>query len=66
VDTIGLKVRGIRKKHNMNQIEFSKKIGVSQGRLSEIEQDKTKPSADTLMQLRKHFKIDLNWLLHID
>ncbi|MCD9025696.1 helix-turn-helix transcriptional regulator [Cohnella sp. NL03-T5] len=50
----------------MSQVEFSERIGISQGRLSEIEQDKTKPFADTLIQLRKHFQIDLNWLLHID
>jgi transcriptional regulator with XRE-family HTH domain len=66
METIGIKVKGIRKRHKMNQIEFSEKIGISQGRLSEIEQDKTKPSADTLIQLRKQFNIDLNWLLHIE
>jgi transcriptional regulator with XRE-family HTH domain len=47
MDTIGDRVKGIRKKNKMNQIEFSEKIGISQGRLSEIEQNKTKPSADT-------------------
>lgn len=66
METIGIKVKGIRKRHKMNQIEFSEKIGISQGRLSEIEQDKTKHSADTLIQLRKQFSIDLNWLLHTE
>jgi transcriptional regulator with XRE-family HTH domain len=66
MESIGNKVKGIRKRHKMNQIEFSEKIGKSQGRLSEIEQDKTEPSADTLIQLRKQFNIDLNWLLHIE
>ncbi|MRN57069.1 helix-turn-helix domain-containing protein [Paenibacillus monticola] len=37
-------------------------IGISQGRLSEIEQGKTKPSADTF-QLRWKFIVDFNWLL---
>ncbi|WP_373457837.1 helix-turn-helix domain-containing protein [Paenibacillus wynnii] len=32
----------------MNQIAFADAIGISYGRLSEIEQGKTKPSADTL------------------
>jgi transcriptional regulator with XRE-family HTH domain len=50
----------------MNQIEFSEKIGILQGRLSGIEQDKTKPSADTLIQFRKQFSIDLSWLLHVE
>lgn len=66
METIGNRVKGIRKRHKMNQIELSKKIGILQGRLSEIEQDKTKPSADTLIQLRKQFSVDLNWLLHIE
>jgi transcriptional regulator with XRE-family HTH domain len=66
VETIGVKVKGIRKKQKMNQVDFSKKIGISQGRLSEIEQDKTKPSAKTLIELRKQFNVDLNWLLHME
>jgi transcriptional regulator with XRE-family HTH domain len=66
VETIGVKVKGIRKKQKMNQVDFSKKIGISQGRLSEIEQDKTKPSAETLIELRKQFNVDLNWLLHME
>jgi transcriptional regulator with XRE-family HTH domain len=66
METIGEKVKRIRKKYKMSQVEFSEKIGISQGRLSEIEQDKTKPSADTLIQLRKYFGVDLNWLLHMD
>lgn len=64
METIGVKIKKLRKKHKMSQIEFSGRIGISQGRLSEIEQDKTKPSAETLIQLRKHFHINLNWLLH--
>ncbi|RUT43987.1 XRE family transcriptional regulator [Paenibacillus anaericanus] len=51
--TIGGKVKAIRLKHELNQIAFADKIGISQGRLSEIEQGKTKPSAETLKELRK-------------
>ncbi|MGK9251482.1 helix-turn-helix domain-containing protein [Paenibacillus humicus] len=32
----------------MNQIAFADTIGISHGRLGEIEQGKTKPSAETL------------------
>lgn len=60
--SIGEKVKLIRVKHDLNQIAFAEKIGISQGRLSEIEQGKTKPSAETLKELRKHFGVDLNWL----
>lgn len=62
-DTLGQKVKSIRKSKKMNQTEFSLSIGISQGRLSEIEKDKTKPSAETLIALKKQFSVDLNWLL---
>lgn len=63
MNTIGEKVKKIRLQKKLNQIAFADAIGISQGRLSEIEQGKTKPSADTLQQLRKKFDVDLNWLL---
>jgi len=62
MNTIGEKIKALRKQHNLNQIEFATTIGISQGRLSEIEKGKTKPSAETLYELRRKFKIDLNWL----
>ncbi|MDQ0092081.1 transcriptional regulator with XRE-family HTH domain [Paenibacillus anaericanus] len=62
METIGDKVKAIRLQHELNQIAFADKIGISQGRLSEIEQGKTKPSAETLKELRKKFNVDLNWL----
>ncbi|WP_420869609.1 helix-turn-helix domain-containing protein [Cohnella ginsengisoli] len=40
VMSIGDKVKAIRKQHQMNQIVFANTIGISQGRLSEIEQGK--------------------------
>ncbi len=62
MNSIGLKVKKIRQQYKLNQISFANAIGISQGRLSEIEQGKTKPSADTLNELRKRFHVDLNWL----
>ncbi|NBD25553.1 helix-turn-helix domain-containing protein [Paenibacillus glycinis] len=61
--TIGDKIKAIRKARELSQVEFSAIIGISQGRLSEIEKNITKPSAETLIQLRKKFDIDINWLL---
>ncbi|WP_027087423.1 helix-turn-helix domain-containing protein [Cohnella panacarvi] len=62
-DTIGQKIKKTRKAYEMNQVEFSIGLGISQGRLSEIEKDITKPSAETLIALRKRYNVDLNWLL---
>jgi transcriptional regulator with XRE-family HTH domain len=62
-ESLGKRVKKIRKLNQMTQVEFSSLLGISQGRLSEIEKDITKPSADTLIALRKRFRIDLNELL---
>jgi transcriptional regulator with XRE-family HTH domain len=62
MNAIGDKIKAIRKEHKLTQIGFAATIGISQGRLSEIEKGKTKPSAETLIELRKKFSIDLNWL----
>lgn len=41
---LGERIKRIRKKNQMNQTEFSHFIGVSQGTLSELEQNKSNPS----------------------
>jgi len=63
MDSIAEKVKYIRTSRKMNQTDFSQAISISQGRLSEIEQGKCKPSAETLIAISKCFKVDLNWLL---
>ncbi|MDG0791846.1 helix-turn-helix domain-containing protein [Cohnella ginsengisoli] len=57
----GAAVRGAAPAAGLNS-PFAGEIGISQGRLSEIEQGKTKPSAETLKELRKRFQVDSNWL----
>lgn len=63
MDNIGERVRHIRKLHNLNQQNFSKAINISQGRLSEIEKNLCRPSAETLISLSQFFKVNLNWIL---
>ena len=53
----------IRKTNKVNQATFSNQIGVSQATLSELEQDKYKPSVDTIMALFTHFGVNIEWLL---
>ncbi|AUJ88471.1 MULTISPECIES: helix-turn-helix domain-containing protein [Paenibacillus] len=43
MSTIGQRIRTIRKTNNLNQIKFANTIGISQGTLSELEQDKYRP-----------------------
>jgi DNA-binding XRE family transcriptional regulator len=47
----------------LNQVEFAKIIGVSQGTLSELEQDKYNPSIETIISIHNYFKVDLEWLI---
>ena len=61
--TVGERLRLWRKSSKLKLLDVKKLIGVSQGSLSDLENDKSLPSAGTLTQL--HLKTDLNigWLL---
>ncbi|MED1785728.1 helix-turn-helix transcriptional regulator [Brevibacillus fortis] len=63
---LGERIREIRKKNQMNQIEFSNQIGVSQGTLSELEQNKYNPSLETILAIIKEFNVNATWLLFGD
>jgi transcriptional regulator with XRE-family HTH domain len=60
---IGQRIKIIRKMNKLNQVEFAKIIGVSQGTLSELEKDKNNPSIETILSIHVHFKVDIEWLL---
>ncbi|MEI7028319.1 helix-turn-helix domain-containing protein [Paenibacillus sp. y28] len=60
---IGYRIKCIRKENNLNQIQFAKIIGISQGNLSEIEMGNSNPSAETLISIRTQYNVNLNWLL---
>ncbi|WP_053361365.1 helix-turn-helix transcriptional regulator [Bacillus sp. FJAT-27251] len=61
--TLGRRINYVRKINKLNQVEFSKIIGVSQGTLSELETDKYKPSLEIIILIHRNFKVDLEWLL---
>jgi transcriptional regulator with XRE-family HTH domain len=56
--TVYRKIRGIRTVTNFSEI-----IGISQGSLSDIENEKTFPSADTLHKIVEKTDINAHWLL---
>jgi len=64
LSTIGERIKRIRKLHKYSQVEFAKIIGVSQGTLSELEQDKYKPALDTVKDIHIKFETDIYWLLY--
>lgn len=63
LNDIGHKIKCIRKENNLNQVQFAKSIGISQGNLSEIELGNSNPSAETLLSIRTQYNVSLNWLL---
>lgn len=47
LNDIGHKIKCIRKENNLNQVQFAKSIGITQGNLSEIELGNSNPSVET-------------------
>ena len=63
METLGSRIKMIRKLNKINQVDFSNQIGISQATLSELEMDKYKPSVDTLLSVVSKYKVDLEWIL---
>lgn len=63
MQTFAERFQYLRKLTGLKQAEFASRINLSQGRLSDIEKGKNKPSADTLVSVAQQFSTDVNWLL---
>lgn len=61
--TVGKRLKTWRKYSMFKLVELSKKVRVSQGSLSDLENDKSLPSATTLANLCLYSDIDIYWLL---
>ena len=61
--SIGKRIRELRKTLGKNSKTFATFIGISQGSLSEIENDKTHPSCNTLISLSQKTDVCILWLL---
>lgn len=60
---IGPRMRVWRKDEHLKGYEFAKLIGISQGSLSDIENNKSDPSAHTLVKFLTRTDVDWQWLL---
>jgi repressor LexA len=63
MSSIGDRFKELRKKFNINQKECASKIGISQGTLSDIESNNTRPSIETLISASRFFNVTTDWLL---
>lgn len=54
----------LRELLQMSQTEFARKIGISQGALSQIESGRSRLSMETLKNLSSEFNINCNWIVN--
>jgi HTH-type transcriptional regulator, cell division transcriptional repressor len=62
-DTIGGRMRKARKDKNLTLIDMYNKIGISTGNLSDLENNKSLPSAAALVSLSRELNVTIDWLL---
>lgn len=62
MDTIGERIRAIRKEKGLTLIAFGDKIGISNPAVSNIENGKTNPSNQTILAICREFGVDEVWL----
>ena len=62
-EKIGCRLRESRKVLGLNLVTFSEKLGISAGSVSDIENGKTTPSAETIINILRNTEIDVEWLL---
>lgn len=60
---LGDRLREWRKTLPLKSYELAKLIHISQGSLSDIENNKSLPSADTIAKLYQHTRLNIIWLL---
>ena len=63
MDTIGQRIRYVRKMSKLSLTDIKEMTGLSTGNLSELENDKFAPSANALISLRKVFNVHIDWIL---
>lgn len=61
--TIGQRLRAARIKKNLTIPRVSERTKISRGNLSLIENDKNKPSSDTLVLLSELYDVSTDWIL---
>ena len=63
MDTIGERIKKLRKAANLTQEELGKAINKSKGNVSGYESGKFEPSANTIIDMSKCFNISTDYLL---
>lgn len=61
--TLGSRIKNLREKRDIKQVDFAKKLGVSNVVLSRYESDERKPDYDTLQTIAEFFGVSTDYLL---
>jgi len=61
--TLGGRVRAARENESLTLDDLHRKSGLSKGFLSDIENDKRNPSAESVLYLSDKLKVSVEWLL---
>ena len=63
VSTMGARLRAVRERERMSQVDFAETLGASRSALINWEKDESEPPAGMLRLLRARFDVDPEWLL---
>jgi len=63
IEGVGTRLKEWRRSRNLKGYQLAEKIHISQGSLSEIENNKSLPSAETIAKLYKYTDLNIIWLL---
>ena len=58
------RIKQIRIEHNLSQIEFGKRLGISDAAVSKIESGKNNPAETTIKLICREFDIEYQWLMY--
>ena len=61
--TIGKRIRILRKKSSLTQAELAERLYVSNNTISSWERDRTRPDITIIVQIAEIFHVSLNYLL---
>lgn len=63
MDTIGKRIRALRKEHHLTMKELHELTGLSTGNISDMEHDRYMPSVASLIPLSKALNCSVDWIL---
>lgn len=63
METVGERVRCVRKREGLTMVEFGARIGISNPSVSTIESGKSNPSNQTIVSICREFGVSKQWLV---